>query len=170
MIDRKNQAIPDETVMKNKAIEYAKNQLDNLRQIDNVVRELLTSEDFDFNRDFGIYIVQDLDKLEEISIDFGDESFLLEKKFLDELIQTYRVYFVTERTIFVPLLAAPKWIKGLIKEKDFEMQIFAPGFTLEDDKFHLEVVEYDSELRETLLKISDGRLLFLFTEYSKLMD
>jgi hypothetical protein len=170
IIDSNNQIISEESQIKEKIINFAKDQLRVLRKIDNVINVLLTSEDFNFERDLGIYIIKDFEKMNQLNVKF-DEIFLeIEKKIITKLIVGYRVLYVTERTIFVPILASPKWVKGLVEEKDFEMQILAPGFTLDNEKFHLEVVKFDSEFREILEQIASGILLVLYTNYSQLVD
>ena len=56
-----------------------------------------------------------------------------------------------------------------VKEKNIEMQILAPGFTIGDQKFHLVVVEYDSELAAILKAIAFGCLLLLYLPISTIV-
>lgn len=171
-VDFKNNAIPTDikksSHFKESIVNQAKKDLAELRKIDNVIRELLRDEDFDYQKHIGIYAVKDLENMKEFTLDFGEYSFLISKEHLNLLIQGHRFLYISECTIFVPVLSSPKWVKGLIMEKDFELQIFAPGFTLEDEKFHLEVYEYNSNQRVILEKISRGRLLVLYTLFSQL--
>jgi hypothetical protein len=92
----------------------------------------------------------------------------LPKEILSELGKGFWMLYVTERTLMVPILVAPKWVKGLIKEKFIEMQLLAPGFTLEKDKFHLIVTEFDSELSQILTAISSGIVLVLYSLFSQI--
>ncbi|HUY00918.1 MAG TPA: hypothetical protein VMV49_15255 [Candidatus Deferrimicrobium sp.] len=170
LVDSENQIIAEDLPIKEKVSGFAKKELKILRQIDNVINALLRSEDFDFDRDLGIYYIKNIGKLDKININFDEIILEISKEMTNKLNLGYRVLYVTERTIFVSILAAPKWIKGLIEEKEFEMQILAPGFTLDNEKFHLEVVEFDSDLRDILEEIASGVLLVLYTNYSQLFD
>ena len=171
-VDFKEKGIPDgiaeDPQFRDTVISYVKKEFEVLKQVDNVIKELLRSEEIDFQKDLGIYAVQFLDKLDSFTIEHNDQFYEINEEDIEGLIQGYRFLHVVECTIFVPILASPKWVKGLIREKDFELQIFAPGFTLEEEKFHLEVIQYDSAVRETLEKMARGRLLILYTCSSEL--
>jgi len=154
---------------KDKIMGYIKKEIDELRQIDNVVRTLLNPDDIDLKRDLGIHLVKDFEKIENLKIEIGGTVLDIPKEIVKELREGIRVLYVTERTVFVPILVAPKWIKGLVKEKNIEMQILAPGFTIGDQKFHLVVVEYDSELAAILKAIAFGCLLLLYLPISTIV-
>ncbi|TFG04870.1 MAG: hypothetical protein EU536_03495 [Promethearchaeota archaeon] len=151
--------------IKNQILEFVKRELKEISQLDNIVRALIRLEDnFDFSQHVCVYPVQFLEKVEKMSVTCGEWTFSISEELLEKLKEGFRILYVVECTIFVPILASPKWIKGLIREKDFEMQIYAPGFTMEEEKFHLEVIEFDSELHEVLTHIANRRLLFLNTK------
>ena len=150
-------------------MEYVKKEMDDLRQIDNVVETLLTPDDIDLKRDLGIHLVKDFERLENLEIKIGETILDIPKEIVNELKKGIRVFYVTERTVFVPILVAPKWVKGLIKEKNIEMQILAPGFTLADRDFHLVVAEYDSELTTILKTVASGLLLILYLPISTIV-
>lgn len=154
---------------KDKIMGYIKKEIDELRQIDNVVRTLLNPDDIDLKRDLGLHLVKDFEKIENLKIEIGGTVLDIPKEIVKELREGIRVLYVTERTVFVPILVAPKWIKGLVKEKNIEMQILAPGFTIGDQKFHLVVVEYDSELAAILKAIAVGCLLLLYLPISTIV-
>ena len=154
---------------KDKIMGYIKKEIDELRQIDNVVRTLLNPDDIDLKRDLGLHLVKDFEKIENLKIEIGGTVLDIPKEIVKELREGIRVLYVTERTVFVPILVAPKWIKGLVKEKNIEMQILAPGFTIGDQKFHLVVVEYDSELAAILKAIAFGCLLLLYLPISTIV-
>ncbi|NVM29330.1 MAG: hypothetical protein HWN65_10865 [Candidatus Helarchaeota archaeon] len=149
-------------------IKQAKKELEDLKKIDNVIKELLTSEEFDIKKDSGIYNIRFFDKMDNFNIETRGYSFQIDKEMIEKLVNGYRILCVVECTIFVPVLSAPKWVKGLVREKDFEMQVLAPGFTLDDEKFRLEITDFDSELSEALRKIAGGRLLISYVRYSQL--
>jgi len=154
--------------LKDKVITFVKKELQDLRKIDNVINVLLKTDDFDFQKGVGFYPVQFLEESGEFSIKYFDATFKISKEMIERLVQGYRTLYVVECTIFVPIFSAPKWVKGLIKEKDFELQIFAPGFTIDDAKFHLEVIKFDSDERELLQTMAGGRLLVLYIQASQL--
>ncbi|MFX1298636.1 MAG: hypothetical protein ACFFD2_27725 [Promethearchaeota archaeon] len=171
-VDFKNVRIPDEIAndsqFKNTIIIYAKKELETLRQIDDIIKELLRSDDFDFQKDLVIYAIQFLEKLDSFNLEYGERSFLINKKNIEKLIQGFRILYMTECTIYLPILSAPKWVKGLVREKNIELQILAPGFTLENEKFHLDVIEFNSDLQEPLKKIANSRLLILYILFSQI--
>lgn len=175
IVDFENQATSDDIVNDTQIIEkiisYTNEELETLRMIDNVIRELLrTKENFSFQRDLEIYPVQFLEKLESLDIEINGDVFQIHKENINKLKQGYRILYAIECTIFVPILSAPSWIKGLIREKDFEMQIESPGFTLESERFHLEILEYDSKLSEILREITEDRLLIFYMLLSQLIE
>ncbi|MHA1652194.1 MAG: hypothetical protein ACTSYB_18585 [Candidatus Helarchaeota archaeon] len=171
-IDFQAQPIPDgitiDSQFKDKVINFAKNQIKSLRQIDNVIKELLKFDDFSFQKGLGIYAVNFFEKMNSFNIEYGNYSFTINREHIERLIEGYRILFVPECTIFVPVLSSPKWVKGLIREKDFELQIFAPGFILKEEKFQLQVIEYESEIRKILVGMARGKLLILYALYSQL--
>ncbi len=172
LVDFEKQDIPSgidtNTHFKDEMIRLVKKELEELQDIDNVIKVLLKTDDFDFQKGVGIYPIQFLENQDNIPVKYYDETITIEKRIIDKLIQGYRVLYVVECTIYVPVLTSPKWVKGLIREKDFELQIFAPGFTVEDAKFHLEVTKYDSVERELLQSMAGGRLLILYMRFSQL--
>lgn len=173
-VDYENQVIPEDIAndsqFRDNVIKRAKKQLEKLKEIDNVIRELLREEDFDIKKNIGIYAIQFLEKMESFNIEFRGFSFQINKDVIEKVVRDYRILYVIECTIFVPVFSAPKWIKGLVREKDFEMQILAPGFILDDEKFQLEIIEYNSELTEVLRGMANGRLLILYTRASGLNE
>ncbi len=162
-----------ESIIKNasfkaKVIEYAKKELDKLKQIDKVIKALLSSEDFLLERDLGVYPIQFLGKIDKLDLELKGISLLVSKDHIEKLIEGYRILYVRECTLFVPILAAPKWVKGLIQEKDFELQLLAPGFTVAEEKFHLEVEDFESTRSTALQALAGGRLLLLYSTFSQL--
>jgi len=168
ILDLEKTEIQNISQRKDKIIELIKKEMDGLGQIDNVVKTLLKPDDLDLKRDLGIHLIKDFERIENLEIKIGGTGLNIPKEIVNELRKGIRVLYVTERTIFVPILVAPKWVKGLIKEKNIEMQILSPGFTLEDQKFHLLVVEYDSELTNILKTIASGLLLILHIPISRI--
>jgi hypothetical protein len=154
---------------KDKIIKFLKKEMDELRQIDNVVTTLLNPDDIDLQKDLGIHSIKGFEKIENLKIEIGDTVLDIPKEIVRELREGIRVLYVTERTVFVPILVVPKWVKGLVKEKNIEMQILAPGFTLADQKFHLVVVEFDSELAAILKRAVSGLLLILYLPLSTIV-
>ncbi len=167
VVDFENQPISGDLLVsspfRTKLIDYVKLELEDLRQIDNIIKELLKLDDnFNYDRDVGIKPIQFLEKYEKLDLEFEGQSFELPRTILKKLSTQFRIFYVIECTIFVPILAAPKWMKGIIREKDFEMQICAPGFSVDDKKFQLEILEFDSEPSEKLREMVNGRLLVLY--------
>jgi len=150
-------------------IEYLKQELSKLGQIDNIVKALLRTDDINFQKDLRIHPVQYIENIEHLNIIINENCLKIPKEIIYELRTGFRILYVTERTILVPILVAPKWIKGLIKEKNIEIQLEAPGFTLEQEKFHLIVTEFDSELSQLLKTISSGIVLILYTLFSQII-
>jgi hypothetical protein len=169
ILDCEKTEIQNITQQKDNIIEYVKKELDALRQIDNVVETLLTPDDLDLKNDLGLHLVKDSEKIENLETKIGGTALNIPKEIVIELKKGVRVLYVTERTIFVPILAVPKWVKGLVKEKNIEMQILAPGFTLADQNFHLVVAEYDSELTPILKTVASGILLILYLPISTIV-
>lgn len=169
ILDLEKTEIQNIALKKDKIIEFIKEEIDDLRQIDNVVETLLKPDEIDIERNLGIHLVKDFEKPEKLEIKIGDINLDIPKEIVKELKEGIRVLYVTERTVFVPILVAPKWVKGLIKEKNIEMQILAPGFTLADQKFHLAVVEYESALAATLKTVAFGLLLILYLPISTIV-
>jgi len=166
-----NSSLFNEDSWRNQVLAFIKTELANLKKIDNVIKELLRpSEDLNFKNNLEILLVQSDQDLETLEVKLGEKSFPLMKEIEDRLKQQFRILIVVECTIFVPILSSPKWIKGLICEKEFEMQIFAPGFTLDEEKFQLIVLEFNSEFREPLIKFADGRVFLLYTNWSSLSE
>ena len=168
ILDFEENEMSDVSLKKGTIIDYIKKEISDLSQIDNIVKTLLKMDDINLQRDLGIHPVQQIETLEQLNIIINENLFELSKEIIDELKTGFRILYVTERTIFVPILVAPKWIKGLIKEKFIEMQLLSPGCTFEKEKFHLLVTEFDSELSQLLNIISSGILLVLYTKFSQI--
>ncbi|MDD1777510.1 MAG: hypothetical protein LUQ65_05020 [Candidatus Helarchaeota archaeon] len=169
LLGLKKTEIQNITLIKDKILEYIKNEIDDLRQIDNVVETLLKPDEMDLERDLGMHLVKDFETIEKLDIKIGETILNIPKETVSELKSGFRVLYVTERTVFVPILVAPKWVKGLVKEKNIEMQILSPGFTLADQKFHLLVVEYGSDRAGILKTIASGVLLILYLPVSTIV-
>jgi len=168
ILDFEGNEIFDISPKKSLIMEYIKKELDELRQIDNVVKALLRADEINFQRDLGIHPVQHIENVEQLVITINENCFKIPKEIIDKLRTGFRILYVTERMVLVPILVAPKWIKGLIKEKYIEMQLLSPGFTMEKEKFHLIVTEFDSELSQSLNAISSGIVLVLYTLFSQI--
>ena len=175
IVDFKNQPISEELLntpqFREKIIKYVKLEMKELREIDKIIRELSRiDEDFSYYEDISIIPVQFHEKLNRLDLGYEGVSFIIPRAIIEKLSEQFRILYVVECTIFVPILSAPKWIKGLIREKDFEMQILAPGFTLEDKKFHLEILEFESEESEKLRELAGGRLVILYLPLSQVNE
>jgi len=175
IVDFENQPISEELLkapqFREKVIKHVQLEMKELRQIDNIIRELSRIDDnFSYYGDLSILPVQFHEKLDRLDVGYGGVSFEIPRAIIEKLNEQFRILYVVECTIFVPILAAPKWIKGLIREKDFEMQILAPGFTLEDKKFHLEILEFESEESEKLREMAGGRLVILYVPLSQVNE
>jgi hypothetical protein len=147
-------------------LDTIKIKIKELRSIDKILNNLITDEDNLSSDNLLInYISNDI---EDRYIKLGKYKWRVSKKELEDMIKGNCILYITERTIYLPVVHINKMVKGIVEERGIKVEIKKEEINEESNEeiedIKINVVSSDEEEYNILLDECTGKLLFLYLD------
>lgn len=145
-------------------LDSIKTKIKELRSIDKILEILITDENNLSSDNLLLnYISDDID---DRHIKLGKYKWWVSKKELEDMIKGNFILYITERTIFLPVVHINKMVKGIVEERGIKVEIKKEEIN-EDNNEEIEdikinVVSSAEEEYTILLDECTGKLLLLY--------
>lgn len=147
-------------------LDSVKTKIKELRSIDKILAILITDEDnLSADNLLTDYISDDID---DRLFKLGKYKWKVSKKELEDMIKGNYILYITERTIYLPVVHINKMVKGIVEERGIKVEIKKEEINETKDEevedIKINVISPDEEEHTILLDECNGKLLLLYLD------
>ncbi|MHA1270407.1 MAG: hypothetical protein ACTSPY_11510 [Candidatus Helarchaeota archaeon] len=147
-----------------RVLEIVKERIKKLRSIDKLFYHIIDDENKLELDNIKIEIFPK--KIVNKSVNIGKYKWNLSEQDFNILLKDKSILYITERTIFIPLVKINKMLKGIIEERVVKVEIRKDDSEstefIEDIEVNIVVITPDDERYNILLDECEGKLLIIY--------